>query len=176
MNKTLVIAGGTLIIALVVSVSIFLYVKTLNPKDTSVPGQQPFGFVSTAEPSAQRPVPVVLVDNSTVYVPDFFSSVQPEWANETTKAVLGSDADAFMVVYFTPDHEGGQGQFIVSINTEPFGDTRKRAEVALQNKLGLTNEELCKLSVVVSTNPGANNLYKGQNLGFSFCPGAIVLP
>lgn len=165
-----------MLLALVVGLSAFLYIKKSNQKEPAPSGQQPFGFMNTTTPSAQRPVPMVLTDYSTVYVPDFFSAEQPEWANETTKVVLGAETDSFLIVYFAPDHVGGQGQFILSINKEPFGDTRKRAEAALRSKLGLTNAELCKLSVVVSTNPGANDLYKGQNLGLSFCPGAVALP
>lgn len=65
--------------------------------------------------------------------------------------------------------------YAVSLNKEPLAEIRKQAELYLLSTSGLTQEQLCKNGGFVGTTYDINHQYAGVNLGFSFCPGAVVL-
>lgn len=66
--------------------------------------------------------------------------------------------------------------FNISLWREPLGETRSEAEQYLLTRLGVTQESLCRLNYMVSAPWWVNTFYGGKSLGFSFCPGAVVLP
>jgi len=66
--------------------------------------------------------------------------------------------------------------FIVSLQQEDIADAREQAEQFLLQHLDVTESELCSLSYTVSVPVRYNSPYTGQNLDFSFCPGAVQLP
>jgi len=66
--------------------------------------------------------------------------------------------------------------FIIVLLAEPLGRIRQDAEQFLQDRLGISEEQLCTLNYYISTVNGINASYAGKNVGFSFCPGATVLP
>lgn len=68
------------------------------------------------------------------------------------------------------------GAFTVALLEEPLSEARVRAERFLLTTLALTEPELCTLNYYVGTDDDVNESYAGMNLGFSFCPGATVLP
>ena len=41
--------------------------------------------------------------------------------------------------------------------------------------LGISESDMCRLSYMVSVPNRVNTIYAGQNLGFSFCMGAVAL-
>jgi hypothetical protein len=86
----------------------------------------------------------------------------------------GANADAstpYQIFYQSTDDYFG-----ITLYHEPLGQTRRDAEQKLMNMLGITQEQMCTLSYVVAPGPGVNDSYAGENLGFSFCPGAVALP
>jgi len=83
----------------------------------------------------------------------------------------GFPSEEFKVIYFSESQT-----FIVSLITEPLGQSRNKAEQFILRTLGVSQEEMCLLSYEVLVPSGINETYSGKNLGFSFCPGAIVLP
>jgi len=42
--------------------------------------------------------------------------------------------------------------------------------------LGISQQQLCALNYSVGVTRYVNEQYTAKNLGFSFCPGAVVLP
>ncbi len=65
--------------------------------------------------------------------------------------------------------------FIVSLQQEDIADARQQAEQFLLQHLDVTESELCSLSYTVTVPVRYNSPYTGQNLDFSFCPGAVQL-
>lgn len=66
--------------------------------------------------------------------------------------------------------------FIITLTEEPIGLARVQMEQFLLSTLGLTQDQLCKLNYLVGVTQDVNPQFTGNNLGFSFCPGATVLP
>ncbi len=66
--------------------------------------------------------------------------------------------------------------FNITITVEPLGETRKAVEQFLLDRTGLSEDTLCKSKYYLSVPADVNDTYAGPNLGFSFCPGATVLP
>lgn len=66
--------------------------------------------------------------------------------------------------------------FGITLLSEPLSERRTAAENQLAQTLGIAKQDLCRLHYVVAPGPGVNDTYSGENLGFSFCPGAIPLP
>lgn len=66
--------------------------------------------------------------------------------------------------------------FNIELLSEPIGTTRLAAEQFLMNNLGISQSQMCQLNYMVSVPNSVNSQYAGKNLGFSFCPGATVLP
>lgn len=66
--------------------------------------------------------------------------------------------------------------FGITIMQEPIGENRRAAEQYLQQKLSLTQEQMCSLKYTVGVPDSVNAQYSDVNLGFSFCPGAVRLP
>ena len=66
--------------------------------------------------------------------------------------------------------------FNIVLLKEPLGTIRLEAEQFLQNRLDITEQQACGLNYFVGTPYWVNSVYDDRNLGFSFCPGATVLP
>ena len=140
-------------------------------------GSDPFGFLPGASGSNDDTLPLTLDDGSTVSVPDFTASNQPDWAGESSGYQVAGDADGdFLITYIPADQFGSQAQFLISLLQEPLGEVRRRAESALKVRLGISEQELCGLDAQVWTGSDVNETYAGYDLGLSFCPGATVLP
>ena len=77
---------------------------------------------------------------------------------------------------FTIQYKESDQSFIVTLNKEPIGQTRTDAEKYLAQKLGASQAVMCRLHYAVFVTYDVNMEFSGRNLGFSFCPGAAVLP
>ncbi len=66
--------------------------------------------------------------------------------------------------------------FNCTLLQEPIGPVREEMQQYLMTHLGVTQEQMCQLNYMVSVPDRVNSSYSGENLGFSFCPGAVVLP
>lgn len=77
----------------------------------------------------------------------------------------------YTILYYSQDHS-----FVIGLLDEPLGRIRREAERALMDALGLTEEQMCMLNYTIGTTAYVSEAYGGTNLGFSFCPGAVVLP
>ena len=66
--------------------------------------------------------------------------------------------------------------FNIVLLKEPLGAVRLEAEQFLASRLGITGQQLCGLDYSIGAPYWVNTTYADKNLGFSFCPGATVLP
>ncbi|HUY05624.1 MAG TPA: hypothetical protein VMV62_02850 [Candidatus Paceibacterota bacterium] len=76
------------------------------------------------------------------------------------------------IVYY----DSAQQSFTIALTEEPLGQARLDMERFMLATLGITPQQMCSLNYYVGTSSGVNALYSTKNLGFSFCPGATVLP
>lgn len=174
MKQTITIAAGVILLILSVGILVgayFFLQRQVVSEPAGSTGVNPFGSL-VSEPVASGTVAITLTDGSTVTIPDFSTTEQPEAASETNGFQVAGAADSsFQIVYFPQD-----SGFIVTLNKEPLGEARRAAEDALRARLGLSNEDLCKLRADVGTTYSVSSAYAGKNLGLSFCPGAVTLP
>ena len=75
-------------------------------------------------------------------------------------------------VYYNSD----QQSFTIALTREPIGQARLAMEQFMLTTLGITQQQLCSLNYLVGVSTHVSPNYTGKNLGFSFCPGATVLP
>lgn len=71
---------------------------------------------------------------------------------------------------------GSDSTFVVGLFQEPLGESRKRAEARLRALLPLPDDILCLLRISVIVPDTIGPMYRGRDLGLSFCPGAVFLP
>ncbi len=63
--------------------------------------------------------------------------------------------------------------FFITVNAAPALNVSKRAEQELVNKLGITQDEICALPVIIKVTAASNPNLTGFNFGLSFCPDRI---
>jgi hypothetical protein len=65
--------------------------------------------------------------------------------------------------------------FTISLLKEPIKQVRADAEQYLMQRLGISQDQMCRLRYTVSVPSSVSQIYSSQNLGFSFCSGAVQL-
>ncbi len=66
--------------------------------------------------------------------------------------------------------------FTIVLLKEPLGAVRLAAEQFVSSRLSIVGQQACGLHYSIGAPYWVNTLYDSKNLGFSFCPGATVLP
>lgn len=79
-------------------------------------------------------------------------------------------------VNFNVYYNSAVQSFTIALLNEPLGQSRLDMEQFMLSTLGLTQLQLCSLNYYIGTTYLVNTAYSDRNLGFSFCPGATVLP
>jgi hypothetical protein len=77
---------------------------------------------------------------------------------------------------FNVYYNSGPQSFTITLTKEPIGQARFAMEQFMLRTLGITEQQMCNLNYLVGVTIYVNSQYTGKNLGFSFCPGATVLP
>jgi hypothetical protein len=177
MNKWLIGGIVGVVAFLIAGVGGYVYLHSTQsvPSTPVTSNQDPFSMGSaTSTPVGS--LPLLLKSGATIAVPDFTKGAQPAWASaQTGYLVAGTDTGDFLISY-VPSDGVAASEFLVTLYAEPLGETRRAAEAALRNRLGVANEALCDLDAIVATGPGVSDTYRGLNLGFSFCSGSVKLP
>lgn len=112
-------------------------------------------------------------DGGTVVTNDFIHNnvTLADPSNEGNYYTPGSAENGYSIGYRMPAQF-----FTIALEREPLGETRIAAENFLLSTLGISKNQLCNLNYYIGTDVHTNSFYAGKNLGFSFCPGAVVLP
>jgi len=77
----------------------------------------------------------------------------------------------YLIVYISATQ-----YFNIALLQEPIGPVREDMQQYLMARLGVTQDQMCRLNYMVSVPDRVNSNFSGRNLGFSFCPGATTLP
>lgn len=171
--KRSIVIGIALVLILSVLLGAYVVIHRMAaPAGQQPSGQNPFASTTGQGTGSVGDLQVMLTDGTKTSIPDFTKQNQPPIAGpDTGYQVAGSVDGAYQTLYFPQD-----SYFLISLLGEPLGQNRIAAENALRDKLGLSDEQLCKLNVEVRTTSGVNDTYAGKDLGLSFCPGATKLP
>lgn len=196
MNTRLIFWIGTIFLGAIVVATVwyFLSIPNVAPQTSNAPTTLPIGGSTsfTVPPSATssqvaQTMALAAQDGSIVAAADFIhnGATITDAANAGRYLLAGNlgfclsnpqqcqaaPSDNYMVYYnSTPQ------SFTIELTREPIGRARLDMEQFLFATLGLTEEQLCSLNYYVGVTIYVNSQYTGKNLGFSFCPGATVLP
>lgn len=80
------------------------------------------------------------------------------------------------VPQFTIEYIAGTQFFNIALLQEPIKTARLAAEQYLMQHLGINPAEMCRIRYTITTPVSVNQIYAGENFGFSYCPGASQLP
>jgi hypothetical protein len=185
MNKILIIlicaVAGLGIVGLIVYMQIIRSAPTptQNTPSTNIPGQNTTVTVipkPTASTTQNQDGPTLLIEDSvggTLVIKNI--KKDPALIADTVNPgyyFFGTTSSAvpYIIVYIDATN-----YFNIVLNEEPLRNVREKAQKYLQEKLDLTEAELCKLKYMVSVPYSVNQEFSSVSLGFSFCPGAIPL-
>jgi len=179
MNRVLLIVVGVIVL---IGVGGVIFMLSAGPKNTPAPtatSTSPFGTANqggTVPANNTTTRTVVTTDGTSISIPDITANhpadteVSGTYYHVTENQNHDQLYPNFNIVY------GTDSTFSIGLSSEPLGQARLAAENKLRELTGLTNAQLCKMSVTVMTIPSVNETYAGQELGLSFCPGATKLP
>lgn len=84
------------------------------------------------------------------------------------QSILIVASPSYNIAYSVPD-----SSFSIALLSEPLAAARTAAEAAFLNVLGIDQTNACRLTVYEEVPSALSATYAGENLGLSFCPGAI---
>jgi len=96
-----------------------------------------------------------------IEIDNFYKSAQV--INENGDAVVNKSED-HETIYFPTG-----SQFLISIIGSPFDEAKLKAEVSFLQSLGISQDEACRLNVIITTPRFANPEQAGQEYKLSFC-------
>ncbi|MDB5194936.1 MAG: hypothetical protein JWO84_120 [Parcubacteria group bacterium] len=186
MNKKILIAAGILLLVLLLIAGLVLAFakKSAAPGTPSSPSfPQSSG---TTIPSGTPTQTITTANGNGLIVKDFIHNGETisDTQNPGSYLLAGqlgyclpsTRCSAATSTDFNIGYNETNQAFTVALLTEPLGQARLNAEQFLEDRLGLTKDELCKLNYYVGTTYWVNERYAAGNLGFSSCPGATKLP
>jgi hypothetical protein len=174
MKKPLLIAIIILVVVLVVVALIFFRGNaptgsTGTGAPTSTGGGLP--TVSPGATPATAPTGATFVigtPQGSVTVNNFYKSAA--YVTQDRQTVVLEQTSTYSIVYNTSD-----SGFIISLLSTPLPAARTAAETAFLQNLGISQQGACKLTVQEGVPINVSDQYPGENLGLSFCPGAVNL-
>jgi len=166
-------------------------VPQVSEPATTLPGSAPNNLASstsgTTPPGDIGTMTVAAQDGSSVTVLDFIHNgvTISDKVNAGSYMLAGNlgyclsdpqqcqaaPADNFNVFY-----NSAPQSFNIVLTKEPIGQARLDMEQFMLTTLGITQRQLCGLKYRVGVTSYVSEQYTARNLGFSFCPGATVLP
>lgn len=91
--------------------------------------------------------------------------------------VLTGDAESVIgKTPFSTRYVPTDDSFVITLMSKPLAASRVVAESELREMLHIDEGAMCALRYGVYVPGAVSETYAGQNLGFSFCPGAVALP
>lgn len=195
MNKTLLISIGVMIFAGLIVLAYWLTnPKSQAPATNSQNGQNTLpvansvGNTTAVDTSTNLTSGTILslpaVDGGTIQVNNFIND--PTTAkdpinqgyyylgyhvNEGISDPTATDNPPYIIEYISTTQ-----YFNIALLQEPIGQVREEMQQYLMAHLGISQDQMCRLNYMVSVPERINSQFAGKNLGFSFCPGATVLP
>ena len=185
-TRTYLLTGSFVVIVLFLTVSyLFSGSKTVAPNPSPAELPMAGSAAPTSGTSSGQSVVIstsgggtvavnnILNDPNTIADPTnqgyYYVGYHPAFGATSTTTTAGP-------VPYLIEYISATSYFNIEILQEPIGATRLAAEAYLAQHLGISQGSLCQLNYMVSVPYWVNQTYAGKNLGFSFCPGATVLP
>lgn len=145
---------------------------------------------STSIATSSQGIPLMTLtvqDGSTIVTHDFIHNgvTIPDTANTGQYLLAGNlgycfsdpqQCQAAPSSDFNVYYNSTRQSFIIALTKEPIGQARLDMEQFMLATLGITQQQMCSLNYFVGVTKYINAQFSGKNLGFSFCPGATVLP
>lgn len=198
MNKILISIVAVLVLTIVSAVMWFFIFASKQPTPSPInppvtlPSSGSTTYVpttsgSTTSPGSSNTINTGTSNGGAVTTNDFIHNgvTLPDASNKGRYLLAGNlgycisnpqECQAGSETDFNIFYESAYGSFTIALLNEPLGQTRLTMEQFLMNTLGIPQKDMCKLNYYVGTTYQVNALYSTKNLGFSFCPGATVLP
>jgi hypothetical protein len=157
---------------------------TLPVGETVVPTTT--GSSSTSSSQSGR-MSILSQAGTPIVVNDFISNgtTLPDEANKGNYLLAGNlgycisdpqQCQAASSTNFSVYYNAVPQSFTIGLTAEPIGEARLDMEQFMLKTLGISQQQMCNLRYLVGVTRYVNPQYTGKNLGFSFCPGATVLP
>lgn len=124
-----------------------------------------------SQPDTSEKVSLRTANGGSIVVNDFLknSVVTADQYNDGLYT-LGPRAEDGEV--YTIDYIKETDFFTITLLAEPLSESRRAAELYLQNLLGISEEQMCQLAYTVSVPRFVNEYVAGDSFGFSFCADA----
>lgn len=175
-KNTLFVALGVLLVLIAVGVSVVVVMRM--QKTSTLEPANPFG--NSVLPGDSHTKPAITVSTTAgeqVSVPDFRTGHEPDHTPAGTIYTIRAPEYSNTEMTFSLQYNEATSEFLVVLLQEPIGAARKEAEQYLKAMLMLQDTELCALNTTVVVMPSVNPAFATyENLGLSFCPGAVPLP
>lgn len=171
--KKIIILG---LLVLLVLAAVFFFVSSRSGTSgvggvtgtlpVAVTGTPPTSGTTSSAPGFVASVPgggnlVLGTPQGSVTVNNFYTGAK---ISPDRTSVLIAETPAYVISYYAPD-----SSFNILIEQLPFATIRAEAESAFLQKLGISEQQACKLKVQVGTPISVDPSYAGQNIGLSFC-------
>lgn len=174
----------TLFISSVVGVGFLLSLAVVVlMRDDSATVSLPVPASVTPSFPVGEPVPAMVLTSATLTVPLLAGERQvrnflqdPDVKADETNAGFYYLDDTNVTASYIIQYIAQTGDFTVALTRAPLGKARSDAERYLVQRLNITPADLCQLRHSVSVPAIVDAEYTGIELGFSSCPGSVVLP
>lgn len=188
MKTRLMIGSALALIVLGILALAYLFLSGARPEDTAPDapsGGNPFGFPSGSISGEAGQTRTLDSAGGTVTVPEFtegkeavaLSSETGDLQYDLTPYPEFVPGTPYPAHAFDVQFNGLDSTFVVTLNEEPLGAARLKAEEFLRATLRLSDAQICSLNITVGVPYSVNeSLSAYQDLGLSFCPEAYPLP
>ena len=186
MNKKIIISINILVLAVIIGGFIYWKVSQEEPTqnntttkptqlfpvsgNTNTPTQTPTQNASSTTSVSVGMIKIQANDGGNVVMKDFYQSPYTQILDQYKDATIKDGVDYH--VEFQP----GSQEFFISLSGDDLYASRTNAEQGLLDKLGITKDEACRLSVSLAVAFSESPKASGTNYGLSFCPDGIPLP
>ncbi|MBX9906342.1 hypothetical protein K2X96_00410 [Patescibacteria group bacterium] len=183
MSNKIIFILIALVVVMALGLGVTLFMRNLQNPEEPTPSFEFPGGSTTPPTTSENTIPaadtmsIQNAENATVSIRDFKKdpTVIADPNNAGQYIISGGiepsyEKNAFSIIYVPIDQS-----FTVTLLQEPLNESREKAEKELLEKLGIGQSELCALRYAVYVPRFVNDVLAGENLGFSFCPGAIPL-
>ena len=135
-----------------------------------------FPIVSTGETASSTQVEstdklkINTINGGYITVEDFYKNPYTQVFDPQNDAVI-KESDNYTITYYAKFQS-----FNIALTGGDLHFVRTEAENALLEKLGISKEEACQLTVSLGVPYFANAKASGTEYGLSFCPNSVPLP
>jgi hypothetical protein len=139
---------------------------------------KPLPTATSTYPVNQNKIELLTPDGGSIFAEDFRKNpnVVPDPSNVGYYYISGQLGPGLPYPSYSIIFVEKNSGFIISLEEGPLKSMRLIAEEDFLEKVQLSKTDACRLNYEVMVPRSLNERLSGQNLGFSFCPGAVALP